>query len=109
MNYYRLRQVDFDGGFEYSPIKSIRVDGKQKGFSVMPNPYNANRNLRIQTGQEVQGTLSFYDQTGRKVYYQSIFGETGFFEVTLPGLPSGIYTMELVSGHERFTERLVVE
>ena len=36
-NYYRLKQIDYDGSFEYSPIKYI--DFNRKGnISIYPNP-----------------------------------------------------------------------
>jgi roadblock/LC7 domain-containing protein len=39
INYYRLKQVDFDGKFEYSPVQSVNFDGANKGtVKIFPNP-----------------------------------------------------------------------
>ncbi|MBC7777949.1 MAG: hypothetical protein H7246_21120, partial [Phycisphaerae bacterium] len=38
-NYYRLKQIDFNGQFEYSAIKSVLVAGDRKlAIQVYPNP-----------------------------------------------------------------------
>jgi hypothetical protein len=35
--YYRLKQVDLDGKFEYSQIKSVKIEGKET-VKIFPNP-----------------------------------------------------------------------
>lgn len=39
ISYYRLKQVDFDGKFSYSPVRSIRFTG-MPGVNIYPNPSN---------------------------------------------------------------------
>ncbi|MFK8102152.1 MAG: T9SS type A sorting domain-containing protein [Saprospiraceae bacterium] len=38
LNYYRLKQVDFDGTFSYSKIKVIEVHLEKSNFLIYPNP-----------------------------------------------------------------------
>ncbi|MCE7994020.1 MAG: T9SS type A sorting domain-containing protein [Roseivirga sp.] len=42
--YYRLKQVDFNGVFEYSPVISVAIDSElfqvEKSWKVFPNPSN---------------------------------------------------------------------
>ncbi|MCB0556998.1 MAG: hypothetical protein KDD02_25850, partial [Phaeodactylibacter sp.] len=42
LNYYRLRQVDFDGAVEYHKVISVEYKGKSSaiGVSAFPNPAN---------------------------------------------------------------------
>jgi hypothetical protein len=42
MAYYRLKQVDFDGAFEYSDIRVVRFDGRAEMLEIAayPNPFN---------------------------------------------------------------------
>ncbi len=40
--YYRLRQVDFDGKYEYSKIISVIANDNEKGFIAYPNPIEDN-------------------------------------------------------------------
>ena len=37
-NYYRLKQLDFDGQFEYSNIVTVQLEGKPAVFQIYPNP-----------------------------------------------------------------------
>src|SRR5690606_8997339 len=37
-NYYRLKQVDYDGKFEYSQIRSVSLNFSNFNFKVFPNP-----------------------------------------------------------------------
>ncbi len=49
-SYYRLRQVDFDGQFEYSSVQSVTIefDGPDLQVSLYPNPTTKhNINLRL--------------------------------------------------------------
>ncbi|MEM9327503.1 MAG: FG-GAP-like repeat-containing protein [Bacteroidota bacterium] len=38
INYYRLKQVDFDGSFEYHPSIAVLFDSDGQGITVYPNP-----------------------------------------------------------------------
>ena len=48
-NYYRLKQVDFNGQFEYSEIKAAYVDKVEvtEAYSVYPNPVNQGDDFTI--------------------------------------------------------------
>src|SRR5690606_25868313 len=37
-NYYRIKSVDIDGSFGYSPIVVVGVDGKAAAVRIFPNP-----------------------------------------------------------------------
>ena len=65
LNYYRLKQVDFDGSFTYS--KTISVDfGKEERITIFPNP--AYDELTIQLPESEQSSLiGIYDLSGKKI------------------------------------------
>lgn len=109
INYYRLKQIDFDGAFEYSGIVSIKMKLENKGFIVSPNPASGNGSLLLKFLSPAQGSLIIYNQLGEKVYQVPIRKEQKGLEIVLPNLPSGIYTLELKAGRERFVEQVVVE
>jgi hypothetical protein len=66
--YYRLKQVDLDGKFEYSPIRLVSA-GELMGLLVSPNPATTRVRLRFERGasQEVL-QLAIYDAQGRLVW-----------------------------------------
>ncbi len=72
INYYRLKQVDFDGSFTYSDIKSAVINSDEI-ISVYPNPINDV--LYIQSEKfsgEGDVTINIYDALGKEVYTQKI-------------------------------------
>ena len=51
--YYRLKQVDFDGAFEYSDIRVVRFDGRAEMLEIAayPNPFNQEVTIRANTNE----------------------------------------------------------
>ena len=66
MNYYRLKQVDFDGNATYSPVVSVRVQASL-AFSIAPNP--AHDLLTVYPGATLsgKGVYRIVDIQGRLV------------------------------------------
>ena len=48
VSYYRLKSIDFDGSFEYSPVRSVHLrQGANNSFSVYPNPVRRGDRLHV--------------------------------------------------------------
>ncbi|MCB0611507.1 MAG: T9SS type A sorting domain-containing protein, partial [Lewinella sp.] len=62
LNYYRLKQIDFDGIYDYSKICSIDFGGKHL-IQMYPNPVN--EVVRF-TGIK-KGTFKIYDSYGKLI------------------------------------------
>ena len=113
-NYYRPKQVDGDGNYEYSEIAAVTFGegGSQSSsrISVYPNPSNPTNKLNIE--------LNNANENISKVEIRNAIGEV-VFDANLPGiksyqimglkLPTGVY---LVSVHTQanniFTTHLIV-
>ncbi len=97
---YRLKQVDFDGGFTYSQIVYAEMNAPE-AFTLLPNypnPFNPTTEIRyeVPVGAEVQ--LTVYDMTGKEVAkLVDRWQEAGRYEVVFEAsyLPSGIYLYRL--------------
>lgn len=107
INYYRLKQVDYDGAFEYSPIRAIHferngiINTNASNVKLYPNPndgdiiyidlVNWNLNSEIE--------ISLYDISGSKQFEQllKLNDQISFKGVlNLPGnLSPGLYFFEL--------------
>lgn len=87
-NYYRLKQVDFDGKFAYSKVVSISSDEAQEDFVVFPNPATEQINIRT-TGQ---GSLQLIDVTGRILKEENINGSWSF---DISDVPAGLYYVKM--------------
>jgi hypothetical protein len=60
--YYRIKQVDFDGVFNYTPTRSINLDGTST-ITWFPNP--AQENIVVNTNETA--IIEVYDMAGKTV------------------------------------------
>lgn len=86
---YRLKQIDFNGAFEYSNEIEVNVNipSEYKLYQNYPNPFNPSTNIQFQMPERSQVSLKIYDILGNEV-------ETLFNEVK----DAGIYDYDFNSG-----------
>ena len=108
----RLKQIDFDGAFEYSPEveATIELIGTHQLSSAYPNPFNPQSQFRLAVAQDQHVTATLYNALGRRVsvlFNGQIEAQTARV-VAIDGeaLPSGTYFIR-VSG-ETFVDALQV-
>lgn len=100
-NYYRLKQVDFDGNFGYSNIVNVDIAGGDE-TSIFPNPTTDGIVF-------VKGNLSGYtaivtDITGRNIVKQDLFTNN---MIDLKSEPKGVYLIEIQSVSETTVRRVI--
>lgn len=115
-SYYRLKQTDFDGAFEYAPIVAVNFnDGSVYEVTVYPNPVT-NGKLYIDinsTGayfaDDLTGTMEIVDLSGRMILQQDIYAGQGKLTVDLPAdLQSGYYMLNVFTRTFNKQEKLLV-
>jgi hypothetical protein len=84
-NFYRIKQVDKDGRYSYTPIRLIKFDTKNI-FTVTPNP--ATNFINIYTS-DLGLRVNLFDANGKKV--ASNVMSSGSLQLNLSGLSKGIY------------------
>jgi len=97
---YRLKQIDFNGVFEYSPIVEVNVEAPSqlKLAQNYPNPFNPETTINFQIPFASHVTLKIYDVLGREVAsLVDEFKQAGTYVKTLhaTSLPSGVYFYKL--------------
>lgn len=95
INYYRLKMVDLDASFEYSPVKSIDFKGgkEEDMFVGYPNPVTD----RIWVNSKLQSrfhSLRVQNVSGRTLIDLASFPVNG---IDAANLPAGIYILTLKS------------
>lgn len=112
INYYRLKQVDFNEDYTYSDIVMIdnRTDTK---FSpvVYPNPGFGIFNVDIYSEENSTGSMDVFNSIGQLILEQpvSVVAGHNLSAIDLSGFDEGIYTLRLSIGKtgEIFTKKLV--
>lgn len=68
--YYRLRQVDLDGKYEYTAVVFVELHRKplQKvDVLLIPNPFQSGFTVSIESNTETIGKIDIYDALGKLV------------------------------------------
>jgi hypothetical protein len=100
---YRLKQIDFDGSFNYSNIVNVEILDL-KTFSLSqnyPNPFNPATKISWYSPFSGWQTLKLYDILGNEVsVLVNEFRNAGRSEIVFNAadLPSGIYIYKLQAG-----------
>jgi len=103
VNYYRLKQTDFNGDFEYSKVVPIR-NGEElsnKGFTLFPNPVKDKLSLEIDPeldeddyqvriisplGQIIDGSIVKASEGGGVLVYDLSAVKAGFYFVEVANM-----------------------
>ena len=64
VQYFRLRQVDFDGAFEYSPITIVNYKYRLHRISIYPNPTENGRMTLYNSGKETIQKIDIFSIRG---------------------------------------------
>ena len=103
--YYRIKQVDLDGKFVYSDIKSVRLDVKNFDAFVYPNPaVNAcSVNIDLTSDQKINIVLS--DAAGKQIESGALNGIKGLniYPLNMSKLSKGTYMIRVIGGSESKT------
>jgi hypothetical protein len=113
---YRLKQIDFNGQFEYSDIIAVEVNTLRE-FKLeqnYPNPFNPSTNIGFTIAEREFVTLNVYDILGREVIslvneelpageYQIEFGSNLIHQI-----PSGVYVYNLKVGIFSESKRMIL-
>ena len=109
---FRLKQIDFDGAFEYSPEVEIIVEMVERFVvePVYPNPFNPLAQFRFAVQRPQQVRVDLYDVLGRQVrtLYQGTpqTGQMQIVPIDGSDLPSGTYLVRV--GGESFVQSQMV-
>ena len=98
--YYRLKQIDFGGQYEYSDVVEVDVNGPltYKLEQNFPNPFNPSTVIKYSVANPGHVRLVVYNLVGEEVsVLVDGMVEAGFYQVSFDAsnLPSGIYLYKL--------------
>ncbi len=110
--YYRLKQIDNDGAYEYSKSISVDLDSPAE-FDLeqnYPNPFNPSTTIRFNLPDNEFVSLKIFNTLGEEV--QTLFegnlnAGTHTYNFNAKGLPSGLYIYRLSTNAYSKTKKML--
>lgn len=111
--YYRLRMVDLDETYAYSPIIILkREEAESKIFNLFPNPTSRMIQVLANTSEDADIQLSLSDNLGRvmktMVVRSNARGEVNH-SIDVSEFPAGVYYLRLMDDGKMITTSFVKE
>lgn len=106
LNYYRLRQTDFDGTTALSKVISVTTTAANRPYLLSRSDP---QDLDIWFEQPVthSGEVRLFDLSGRLLLQSRLGAGLREHHVPLPALTAGIYVVQIRMGGERWVEKMV--
>jgi len=108
--FYRLKQIDFDGKYSYSPIVTISASTLSVPVSLYPNPTKSAFNIDIQSAQQTNVTIVIVDMQGRVVVTKEVQTNKGMNTISVDeasGLNTGVYFVKVKMANDSQIFKLV--
>jgi hypothetical protein len=106
-NFYRLKQVDIDGRYDYSPVKTVTFTSGAFVVKAWPNPATTELTISIDHADDA-GKFKLVDLTGKQVLIGDFDHGTSEHALILNDLQPGMYTLIVTSGENRYVEKIVI-
>lgn len=98
--YYRLKQVDIDGGFTYSKIVVIKASTSGASLQLFPVPATASINYSLAVASKTNADIVVMDGGGNRVIglQQVLAPGANQHAIDISSLKKGIYFLKISSG-----------
>lgn len=107
-NFYRLRQVDTDGGSAYSETIVVQsLNTYTSGIRVFPNPFQKELTIQLPRHLSAEAQLRCVSATGQLVSKFSIQESQRILEIDLGPLPPGAYFLLLTDREVSWQHKLI--
>ncbi|MCX2745852.1 fibronectin type III domain-containing protein [Mangrovivirga sp. M17] len=115
-NYYRIKQIDFNGDFDYSQIVSVLRNNLPIKFKVFPNPL-VQGSLKVQGEGIIHGdeiTYTVFDTYGNPVRSgttktDNLLTDTGQTLVYKEELAAGMYFLQVVYRDTIYKQKVIIQ
>jgi hypothetical protein len=108
--YYRLKQVDFNGDFEYSDVVTVQFSATTPEIVLFPQPANQELHLRFQHSGESVPQYQILDFQGRTLLEDELLVQhNADYRISLDGLADGLYFLTIRTNAGSSVKRFQVQ
>jgi alpha-tubulin suppressor-like RCC1 family protein len=109
--YYRLKQVDYNGQYEYSKIININSVKNAEEVQIVPNPNNGSFNVVVTGASKETYEISVLNALGQPIYSTSGKSESTNITqaVNIQNLASGVYYVRVITGESSTVKQIIKE
>ena len=120
--YYRLKQIDFNGTFDYSDTVSVNLvsDVNLENSSIpnwfelsqnYPNPFNSSTNFQINVAKMSEITMELFDSNGQKIktlFSGELYPGTYSYQLNMNDFSSGTYLIKFLSNNYSTIKKILL-
>ncbi|MFK8008387.1 MAG: lamin tail domain-containing protein [Saprospiraceae bacterium] len=106
-HYYRLKQVDYDGKYEYSNILSAELKLTLADVSIAPNPAMGKVTIFIDTPISIAASYQLVNMQKEVMLEKTIARGNSSFEIDMTNLPGGVYFMRFYVDQQVIAKKIV--
>ncbi len=93
VNFFRLKQMDYEGNESYSDIISLYIEQDQEDIIISPNPITGSRFFVLNGGEIDKSQVSIFSLTGQRQSFQ-LTSNGAIHQINLPDLSAGLYILK---------------
>jgi len=108
INYYRLKQIDYDGAFEYSKVIAVQYDNSENTLQVFPNPSNRLISVQINNSSNQKMKVKITDNLGRIIWESGLIKDESNWRKEMEIEKNGIYFVTAQVGGEAHYQRIII-
>ncbi len=107
-NYYRLKQVDYDGQFEFSNIVILKYDAPDVVIEVTPNPSPRDVKVTVFNPGKEKMKITLYDSAGLLIWESGTLTNMETWKKEFSLVQKEMYLVTVQIGKKLITEKILI-